>query len=60
MLSRSNYSNAITSSQITPETVYHERRALMKLAASAMALAASPLSAALSFEKQKSSLEPIV
>jgi len=58
MLSRSNYSNAITSSQITPETVYHERRALMKLAASAMALAASPLSAALSFEKQKSSLEP--
>jgi len=59
MLSRNNY-NVISSSQITSESIYHERRLLMKLAASAAVLAASPLSAALVYQKSKSSgvLEP--
>ena len=58
MLSRVNYSEPLASSQITPENVFHERRALMKLAASAAALAATPLSAALAYAKKTTSLEP--
>lgn len=46
MLSRNNY-GSISSSQITSESVYYERRMLMKLGASAAVLAASPLSATL-------------
>ena len=59
MLSRNNYA-LIPSSQITSESVYHERRAWMKLAASAAVLAASPLSAAFGYQKDKRSgaLEP--
>lgn len=56
MLIRKDY-DLIPTSLITPESIYHERRDLMKLTASAAVLAmASPLSAALSFQKQKSSL----
>jgi sulfoxide reductase catalytic subunit YedY len=59
MLIRKDYTS-ISSSLITPEAIYEERRALMKLTASAAVLAmASPLSAALAFHKQKSSLELI-
>lgn len=50
MLIRTNY-DAIPSSQITSESVYRERRELMKLAASTVVLAASPLSAALGYMK---------
>ncbi|ADR32975.1 oxidoreductase molybdopterin binding protein [Sulfuricurvum kujiense DSM 16994] len=53
MLRRDNY-DLIHSSEITSEAVYHERRALMKLGASAALLGASPLMAALGFEKSKS------
>lgn len=53
MLRRYNY-DLIPSSEITSEAVYHERRALMKLGASAALLGASPLMAALGFEKSKS------
>lgn len=53
MLRRDNY-DLIPSSEITSEAVYHERRALMKLGASAALLGASPLMAALGFEKSKS------
>ncbi|HLD22559.1 MAG TPA: protein-methionine-sulfoxide reductase catalytic subunit MsrP, partial [Sulfuricurvum sp.] len=57
MLIRNNY-DLISSSEITSESVYHERRALMKLTVSATVLTmASPLSAALAFQKKKSSLE---
>jgi sulfoxide reductase catalytic subunit YedY len=55
MLTRQNYPIAIPSSQITPEGVYKERRELMKLAASAVALAGTPLFAALSYEREKES-----
>ena len=55
MLTRQNYPNLIPSSQITPEGVYKERRELMKLAASAVALAGTPLFAALSYEREKES-----
>lgn len=53
MLRRDNY-DLIPSSEITSEAVYHERRALMKLGVSAALLGASPLMAALGFEKSKS------
>jgi len=53
MLRRDNY-DLIPSSEITSEAVYHERRALMKLGASAALLGALPLMAALGFEKSKS------
>lgn len=53
MLRRDNY-DLIPSSEITSEAVYHERRSLMKLGASAALLGASPLMAALGFEKSKS------
>ncbi len=53
MLRRDNY-DLIPSSEITSEAVYHERRALMKLGASVALLGASPLMAALGFEKSKS------
>jgi len=52
MLRRYNY-DLIPSSEITSEAVYQERRALMKLGASAALLGASPLMAALGFEKSK-------
>lgn len=55
MLTRQNYPNLIPSNQITPEGVYKERRELMKLAASAVALAGTPLFAALSYEREKES-----
>ncbi|MCL4431043.1 MAG: protein-methionine-sulfoxide reductase catalytic subunit MsrP [Epsilonproteobacteria bacterium] len=54
MLTRRNYSDLIPSSQITSESIYSERRFLMKLTASAVALAGSPLFAALSYEREKS------
>ncbi len=54
MLTRHNYKETIPSSQITSESIYNERRSLMKLAASAVALAGTPLFAALSFEREKS------
>lgn len=54
MLTRRNYSDLIPSSQITSESIYYERRSLMKLAASAVALAGTPLFAALSYEREKS------
>lgn len=54
MLTRHNYSDLIPSSQITSESIYSERRSLMKLAASAVALAGTPLFAALSYEREKS------
>ena len=54
MLTRHNYSNVIPSSQITSESIYNERRSLMKLAASTVVLAGSPLFAALSYEREKS------
>ena len=54
MLTRDNYKETIPSSQITSESIYAERRSLMKLAASAVALAGTPLFAALSFEREKS------
>ncbi|MDD5212560.1 MAG: protein-methionine-sulfoxide reductase catalytic subunit MsrP, partial [Sulfuricurvum sp.] len=54
MLTRHNYPALIPSSQITSESIYSERRSLMKLAASAVALAGTPLFAALSFEREKS------
>lgn len=59
MLIRKDY-DRIPSSQITSEPVYHDRRALMKLAASTAVLAASPLLAALDYRKTKtlSELEP--
>lgn len=57
MLRRTNY-DLIPSSEITFESIYHERRALMKLGASAALLGASPLMAALGFEKSKVALEP--
>jgi len=53
MLRRDNY-DLIPSSEMTSEAVYHERRALMKLGASAALLGVSPLMAALGFEKSKS------
>lgn len=53
MLIRKNY-NQIGSSDITDESIYRQRRDLMKLALGAAALAATPLSAALSFSKIKS------
>lgn len=56
MLRRTNY-DLIPSSEITSESVYHERRALMKLGASAAILGMTPLMAALGFEKSKSALE---
>lgn len=56
MLRQRNY-DLIPSSEITSESIYHERRALMKLGASAALLSASPLMAALGFEKSKSALE---
>ena len=45
MLRRTNY-DLIPSSEITSESVYHERRALMKLGASAAILGMTPLMAA--------------
>lgn len=59
MLIRKDY-DAIPSSHITSEAIFHDRRALMKLTASAAVLAASPLSAALGYQKSKSGggLEP--
>ncbi|AFV96585.1 MULTISPECIES: protein-methionine-sulfoxide reductase catalytic subunit MsrP [unclassified Sulfuricurvum] len=56
MLRRHNY-DLIPSSEITSESLYHERRAFMKLGASAALLGTSPLMAALGFEKSKSALE---
>lgn len=57
MLIRRDY-DPIPSSQITPESIYHERRSLMKLTASAAVLAASsPLMGAFEFRKEKSSLD---
>ncbi|MDP1784812.1 MAG: molybdopterin-dependent oxidoreductase, partial [Sulfuricurvum sp.] len=53
MLTRHNYPELIPSSQITSESVYRERRELMKLAVSAVALAGTPLFAALSYEREK-------
>ncbi|MFA6189150.1 MAG: protein-methionine-sulfoxide reductase catalytic subunit MsrP [Sulfuricurvum sp.] len=52
MLIRKNY-NQIGSSEITDEGVYHQRRDLMKLLLGSAALAATPLSAALGYEKIK-------
>lgn len=57
MLIRNNY-DVLSSSEITSESVYHERRALMKLGASAALLGMTPLMAALGYEKTKSTLEP--
>lgn len=58
MLIRQDYAY-LPSSEITSESVYQERRALMKLAASAAVLAGSPLLAALGpYQKKSSSLEP--
>lgn len=57
MLRRTNY-DLIPSSEITSESIYHERRTLMKLGASVALLGTSPLMAALGFEKSKSVLEP--
>jgi sulfoxide reductase catalytic subunit YedY len=54
MLTRRNYSNPISTSEITDESVYNGRRELMKLAASAVALAGTPLFAALSYERERS------
>lgn len=54
MLTRRNYSHPISTSEITDESVYNGRRELMKLAASAVALAGTPLFAALSYEREKS------
>ena len=54
MLTRHNYPDLIPSSQITSESIYIQRRALMKLAASAVVLAGTPLFAALSYEREKS------
>lgn len=54
MLTRHNYKETIPSNEITDENVYKERRELMKLAASAVVLAGTPLFAALSFERDKS------
>ena len=56
MLRRTNY-DLIPSSEITSESIYHERRALMKLGTSAAMLGMTPLMAALGFEKSKSALE---
>jgi sulfoxide reductase catalytic subunit YedY len=53
MLIRKNY-HQIGSSEITDESIYRQRRDLMKLVLGATALAATPLSAALSFSKTKS------
>lgn len=53
MLIRHNYTKTIPSNEITTESVYKERRELMKLAASAVALAATPLFGALSYEREK-------
>ncbi|HQS66542.1 MAG TPA: protein-methionine-sulfoxide reductase catalytic subunit MsrP [Sulfuricurvum sp.] len=55
MLIRHNYTKTIPSNEITPESVYKERRELMKLAASAVALAATPLFGALNYEREKTS-----
>ncbi|MDP2077467.1 MAG: protein-methionine-sulfoxide reductase catalytic subunit MsrP [Sulfuricurvum sp.] len=54
MLTRHNYSDLIPSNQITSESIYSERRALMKLAASTVALVGTPLFAALSYERERS------
>ena len=56
MLRRTNY-DEIPSSEITSESIYRERRELMKLGAAAALLGASPLMAALGYEKAKSTLE---
>lgn len=56
MLRGYNY-DLIPSSEITSESVYHERRALMKLGASAALLGMTPLMAALGYQKNKSTLE---
>jgi sulfoxide reductase catalytic subunit YedY len=53
MLIRKNY-HQIGSSEITDESIYYQRRDLMKLAASAVALAGTPLFAALSYERERS------
>ena len=53
MLIRKNY-NLIGSSEITDESIYHQRRDLMKLLFGSAVLAATPLSAALSYGKVKS------
>lgn len=52
MLIRKHY-DSIASSQITSESIYHERRLLMKLSASAVVLASSPIAAALDYPKNK-------
>jgi len=59
MLSRNSY-NEIASSEITSESIYHQRRELMKLGAATAVLVASPLSAALGYQKnlKPSGLEP--
>lgn len=54
MLTRHNYKETIPSNEITDENVYKERRELMKLAASAVALAGTPLFAALNYERETS------
>ncbi|MGD9971122.1 MAG: protein-methionine-sulfoxide reductase catalytic subunit MsrP [Sulfuricurvum sp.] len=51
MLIRRNY-DSVASSEITSESLYNERRQLMKLGAAAAVLAASPLSAALGYQKR--------
>ncbi|MDD2951090.1 MAG: protein-methionine-sulfoxide reductase catalytic subunit MsrP [Sulfuricurvum sp.] len=56
MLRRTNY-DEIPSSEITSESIYRERRELMKLGAAAALLGTSPLMAALGYEKAKSTLE---
>ncbi len=53
MLIRHNYAE-VPSSQITSESIYHERRSLMKLGASAALLAASPLLGSLGYTKGRS------
>lgn len=53
MLIRKNY-NKIESSEITDESIYYQRRDLMKLAACAVAFAGTPLFAALNFERERS------
>ncbi|MDD5716411.1 MAG: protein-methionine-sulfoxide reductase catalytic subunit MsrP [Sulfuricurvum sp.] len=57
MLRRNNY-GLIPSSEITSESLYQERRAFMKLGASAALMGSVPLMAALDFEKSKRGLEP--
>ncbi|HEX5623372.1 MAG TPA: protein-methionine-sulfoxide reductase catalytic subunit MsrP [Sulfuricurvum sp.] len=54
MLIRNNY-DVISSSDITSESIYLQRRELMKLAGGMAAWMATPLSAALSYEKSKPS-----